>query len=163
MIYEFDVKVFFVNNKLIFNVFGASYIVVLPFFYFFTKKIDKVSLLFTSKYFYKSVLSYIVNVLFRVSNVFFFRLRLKGLGYKIKRYLGNFYRFFFGFKHYFYLYVPSTMLMRSKRRKFVVLSKNLCMLNNFFSQLLLLKKLDYYERNNTFMRPLKIIYVKKFK
>jgi len=85
------------------------------------------------------------------------------LGFKIRKYRKDVYRFFFGLKHFFYLYVPVGLIFKLKRRKFIVLSDDLAKLNNFFYQLLFLKKMDFYEKNNTFIRPNKIMYIKKRK
>ena len=158
-----EVEFFFNLNKFYLKFFDKVYIIILP-FYFFVKKIDNgFSLLFDSKYLYKTFLSNILNIFFKYRIVYYFRLKLKGLGFKIRKYMKDVYRFFFGLKHFFYLYVPMGLIFKLKRRKFIVLSDDLVKLNRFFYQLLFLKKMDFYEKNNTFIRPSKIMYIKKRK
>jgi hypothetical protein len=64
------------------------------------------SFCFTQKNIYFSFLKqffYFIKIFYKF---FYIRLRLKGLGYRIKKYDKNLYRFFIGYNHYFYFYVP---------------------------------------------------------
>ena len=158
-----EIEIFFFSNKIYLKFFDKIYIIILPFFFYIKKINNGFSFLFNSKYLYKTFLSNILNVFFKYRVVYYFRLRLKGLGFKIRKYMKDLYRFFFGLKHFFYLYVPIGLIFKLRRRKFIVLSDDLVKLNNFFNQLLFLKKMDFYEKNNTFIRPSKIMYIKKRK
>lgn len=94
---------------------------------------------------------------------FFVKLRLRGLGYRIKKISRKLYRFFFAFNHYFYFHISKEIFFKHRRRNLIIFSNNLNKLNDIFSHLLLLKKLDFYERNNTFIISKKILFFKKRK
>jgi len=161
--YNVDVDYFCSKNLLYLKIFNKVYIIILPFFFFKKEANNKLFLLFTSNFLYKTFLSVILNVLSKYNFIYYFRLRMEGLGYRLRKYRKDLYRFFFGLKHFFYLYIPIGLIFKSKRRKFIVLSNDLVKLNNFFSQMIFLKKMDFYERNNTFLRTNKIMYIKKRK
>jgi hypothetical protein len=100
------------------------------------------------------------KILFKI---FYFRIALRGLGYRIKRITKRFYLFFFAVKHYFYFYIPLDVFIRLKGRRFYLLSFNKLKLNTIFTQLLYLKKMDFYERTKAFFSKNKIFFLKKLK
>jgi ribosomal protein L6P/L9E len=109
---------------------------------------------------------FITNFMFFFNKCFrfyFFKLRLRGLGYRIKKITTKLYRFFFAFNHYFYFHISKDIFFKHKKRNLIIFSNNLVKLNDIFSHLLLLKKLDLYERNNTFIISKKILFFKKRK
>jgi hypothetical protein len=65
------------------------------------------------------------------------------------------------YNHFFYLYTPINVYIWNKKRNFLLLSIDNNKLNNLFFQLLLLKKIDFFERTNTFIIPKKILFIKK--
>jgi hypothetical protein len=83
------------------------------------------------------------------------------LGYRIKKYNKNFYRFFMAYNHFFYFYVPKNFFIYNKKRNFLILSMDKIAINNLFLQLLLLKKMDFFERTNSFIIAKKILFLKK--
>ena len=131
---------------------------------FFLKKIkNRTSFIFLKKNHYNDFLN---NFFLFINNFFrfyFFRLRLRGLGYRIKKITKKLFRFFFAFNHYFYFHVSNEVFFKHRKRNLIVFSNNLMKLNDIFSHLLLLKKLDFYERSNTFIVSKKILFFKKRK
>ena len=152
------------NDNLLFLQKNLSYGKLrLPSFFFVLKKEKKIIFLFTMFKFMKTMLNLILSYYKKSFKFFFFRLRLRGLGYKIKKFAKKFYRFFFGINHYFYLNVPYDIVVKRRRRTLLVFSLNLQKLNDFFTHLLLVKKLDLYERANSFIVAKKILFLKKRK
>jgi len=131
--------------------------------YFYNNSKNKNTFLFVNKKAYNNFLNNFYNFFNRFFRFFFFRLKLRGLGYRIKKITKKLYRFFFAFNHYFYFHISKDIFFKHRRRNLIVFSNNLVKLNDIFSHLLLLKKLDFYERNNTFVISKKIFFFKKRK
>ena len=126
---------FFKNNKFIFND-KTKYLNILKQFLFYFNKCFK---------------------------FYFFKIRLRGLGYKVEKFSLNLYKFFFAYNHYFYFHVPQNIFVKNRKRTIIIFSNKLEKLNDVFSNLLLLKKLDLYERTNTFVVSRQIKFFKKRK
>ena len=127
--------------------------------YFFYKKSSKISLLFLNRFFF---LSFINHFLFFYKSLFkfnFARLRLKGLGFRIKKITSHLYRFFFNTSNFFYFYVPENLFCSVKKKKVLLISNDLNGLKKVLAHLLLLKKISAY-RTRGFIYPRQIIQLK---
>lgn len=130
------------------------YVLQLPSFFFFNR--ISYSFCFSSKSSFKSFL----NHLFFFHHLFFFlRLKVRGLGYRIKRITDNFFRFFLGTTNLFFFHAPKTILIRVRRRRMLLVSFDSALLNLVFSHLLLLKKIIPYKLRGVFF-PKQIILMK---
>jgi len=148
---------FFYNNILFLKIF-------MPFSFFFKKEKNKnLYFIFLKKNRYISILKNILNFFKNFFKFFFFRLRLRGLGYKIEKFSLKLYRFFFAYNHYFYFHVPKDIFIKNRKRTLILFSNNLAKINDIFNHLLLLKKLDLYERDNAFIIAKQIKFFKKRK
>lgn len=158
-VYNINLNFLKKNNIFFFkNIFGYIKF-YMPSLYF----IKNNKYLFLNKYKYQNFLNSFLFFFNKMYRFFFFRLRLRGLGYRIKKITKKLYRFFFAFNHFFYFHIPTNIFFKHRRRHLIVFSNNLIKLNDIFSHLLLLKKLDFYERNNTFIISKKILFFKKRK
>ena len=90
-------------------------------------------------------------------------MRLKGLGYRMFRINKNMLKFFFAKNHYYYFYIPNYSYIKIRRRNFFVISFNKMLLNQLYHHFMLLKKLDLYEKTNSFISKNKILFIKKRK
>lgn len=158
-VYNFYYK-FLKNNNILFfkNLFGYMKIFMPSLFF-----VSRFKYLFLNKNFYNNFLNNFLFFFNKFYRFFFFRLRLRGLGYRIRKITKKLYRFFFAFNHFFYFHVSKDVFFKHRRRHLIIFSNNLVKLNDIFSHLLLLKKLDFYERNNTFIISRKILFFKKRK
>jgi hypothetical protein len=57
--------------------------------------------------------------------------------------------------------MPKNIFVWTKKRNLLAVSIDKIRLNNVFLSLVLLKKLDFFERTNSFITPNKILYLKK--
>ena len=153
----------YVWNKItLFNIFLNN-------FFFFKNTMNKfnnvgeLSFMFTNVSLYKKFVKSFFSFRKKIYKIFYFRLSLRGLGYKIKRITKRFYLFFFAVKHHFYFYIPIDVFIKVRGRRFYILCFNKMKLNNIFSQLLYLKKMDFYERTKSFFLKNKIFFLKKLK
>ena len=92
-------------------------------------------------------------------NFYFFKLQMKGLGFRIRRISKRLYKFFFICVNFFYLYIPKQSFLKIKGRKLFFTSSNLCQLRLLIVHLLLLKQLSVY-RTRGFVYPRQIFIMK---
>jgi hypothetical protein len=162
---EFIKNIVLSNNVLYLNSkFGLIKFNMPNFFFYKSVNDNYIKFIFSDYHKYNMVFRQIKNEFISYSKVYFFKLKLRGLGYKITSFVNRrLIRFFFAYNHFFYLHVPNRVFFLRLKRKFVFFSNNLAMLNDLFVNLLRLKKMDFYERANTFIVPNKILYIKKRK
>jgi len=151
------------NSLILKTAFGYKSL-FLPNFYFFKKIKGGIKFVFDNYYKYNLVLRQLKNIIINSYKIFFFKLKLRGLGYKLYSHVRRrIVKFFFAYNHFFYLHVPKYVFFKKLKRKFIFYSDNLPILNDLFVKVTQLKKMDFYERANTFIIPKKILYIKKRK
>jgi hypothetical protein len=160
-----DIDIFYdkLRNKLfIYGKYGfVSFF--LPSLFFLKTERNKLLFLFVNKFFYFSFFRHFLYFLKRVIWIFFFKLKLKGLGFRVFQVSRFFWEFFFRKNLRYFFYPPKGIYIKRKNRDILFLSNNKQLLNNIFSNLLFLKKMDFYERTKTFIVKSKILYLKKRK
>jgi hypothetical protein len=137
--------------------------IFLPSFYFYSHGSNYLNFIYLNKFFFINIMRQLLNYFRMYVKFYFFKLRLRGLGYKLKKYAIKLYRFFFAYNHYFYFHVPKDIFVKNRKRTLLVFGNNKAKLNDIFSHLLLLKKLDLYDRNNSFIVSRQIKFFKKRK
>lgn len=100
--------------------------------------------------------SYLYKRLFHFSYV---KLKIRGLGYRIKRLSNSLLCFFFGHTSLFYFHAPKNVIVKARKRKLLMLSNDLTVLKMTLAHLLLLKKLSAY-RIRGLVYPKQIIVLK---
>src|SRR2546422_8880735 len=103
-----DIKLIFSKDSNVVFIYYKKYGIILkmPNLYFFKICKNGVNFIFLKNYHFFSVIKQFFNLYSLVIKIYYFKLKLKGLGYRIKRVGKNLYRFFFAYKHYFYFHVP---------------------------------------------------------
>ncbi len=104
----------------------------------------KISFLFIDKKPFKIFIRNLLYFYKTFYSLYFYRLKMKGLGFRIIKIALNFYRFFFNQTNYFYLYIPKNIIMLCKKRSLLFLSLNWDILKIVIIHILLLKKLTIY-------------------
>jgi len=116
--------------------------------------ISNISLFFFSFIYKKNdLLTYFFNFLYLklkgLNQGFFFRFRIVGLGFKIKRlYLANKIRFLrieIGYSHIILFKIPHDVRFYIKKKSFLIFSLNLHQLKNISIRLRSFRKLNYYK------------------
>ena len=163
-LYE-DIKFFLINfdNLIIKGKFGKIFINLYLYGFIKIESMLKFSFLFVNKVLYSNFLKYFLKLYSIFLKLYFFRLRLKGLGYRMFRINKNLLKFFFAKNHYYYFNIPTYSYVKIRRRNFFIISFNKMLLNQLFHHFMLLKKLDLYEKTNSFISKNKILFVKKRK
>lgn len=126
-------------------------------FFFFKETKEGVVFVFPTKEIFKRFISGLFNN-FKVF-FYYFKLKVRGLGYRIKRITQRLFRFFMGTTNFFFFHVPKDILVRARRRRMLLISYNKASLNLVFSHLLLLKRLVPYQLRGVFF-PKQVILLK---
>lgn len=138
--------------------------VFLPKCYFFYKESTLVNLkfVFNDKFYLKSLCSHILYLAKQFIIIYFLKLRLRGLGYRLKKISKLLYRFYFTKTSYIYFHKPKNLLMHIRKRKIILLSANKQMLMSIFNQILFLHPVGPYNKRG-FKYPRQIIILKEKK
>jgi len=136
---------FSVNLSILFikGIFGII-LIYMPSFYYVYNLGKNLKFLFISKFLYKCFVKHLFYYYNYVYYVYFIKLKIRGLGYRIRQLWDNLYYFFFNYTNFFYLYVPNNMLIKSYRKRFLLISSNWFLIKMVVSHILLLKKLGIY-------------------
>lgn len=141
-------KFFIVPEKALFLLqapLGFS-ILKLPSLYFYRSSSKEISFLFLRKQPFVAFLRHLSYFHQRLLKFFFVRLRLRGLGYKFKRFAPFLFRFYFTLEMFTYFHVPSNVLCRSRKGRILLLSNDLALLKSVLAELLLLRKAGGYNK-----------------
>jgi len=99
-----------------------SFFIALP--KFFYKKInDKlVSLLFTKEVFFNFFIKKLLLIGKSFFSIFLLKVRIKGLGYRMRTVSSSLIQLFFVHKNFIYFYVPSRILVNARKKKMIFIS-----------------------------------------
>lgn len=150
-------NVFFLPYKQLFFLKGDCGVLsfFVPKFYFiYANKI-----IFYSLFDYKSFLNHFINEYLKSFNFSFCKLKLRGLGYRVKHISNCLIRFFLGFTNYYFLHVPYDILIKAKRRRLLLISSNKQLLSCITLNILFLQKLSPYKKRGIHF-PRQIILMK---
>lgn len=156
---KFDI--FFSYNKSLLFLKGTLGVIIikLPSYFFFKVDSNQISFLFLRNFFITSFFTQFMSAYKQLFLFNFIKLKIKGLGYRIKKICSSLFRFFFGSTNFFYFHVPLDVLVKVKKRRLILLSNNLVVLKTLLAHLLLLKKLSVY-RVRGLVYPRQIITLK---
>lgn len=153
---SFNSKYSFINIK---GLYGTM-LYKMPSFYFYKYSKGYIDLLFINKYKYISFIKHIFMFYKNLSFIFSVRLRIKGLGYRIRKVSKFLYYFFFNYTNMYYFYLPTNVLLKWYKKRIVLVSNNFFLLKLLFSNMLMLKNIGPY-RLRGLRYPRQIIFIKK--
>jgi len=78
-------------------------------------------------------------------DLYFFKLRIKGLGYRLRTIADNFHYIFFNYTNYYYIYIPANLLIKIYKKRLIIISYFWHTLRLFISHLLLLQEIGPYK------------------
>jgi len=112
----------------------------MPNYYYLKNDKKKLDILYNNKLIFTNLIKNI-NVFYnKIMYIYSIRLKLRGLGFKIRRVSKNLYYFFFNYINMFYFYIPENILIKWYKKRLLLLSNDFMLLKLIFSQILLLKK-----------------------
>lgn len=153
----FDCYIAKAKSLFFFKGLGNVLVLRVPSFFFFKLNTQGLSLAFTKSFFFKN---FLWQFFFRLEQTYFFlRLKVRGLGYRIKSITPIFFRFFIGTTNLYFFHAPLDMYVRVRRRRMLLVSRNVHLLHLVFSHLLLLKTIIPYQLRGIFY-PKQLILMK---
>lgn len=155
----FDYRVVIAKSLFFFKWQNHSNVLVLrlPSFCFFKAALKSLAFFFRSKFYFKF---FVDHFFFLAKPLFFFlRLKVRGLGYRIKALAHNFFRFFIGTTNLYFFHAPQGVHIRVRRRRMLLVSLCASLVFLVFSHLLLLKKIIPYQLRGVFF-PKQLILMK---
>lgn len=57
-------------------------------------------------------------------NFFFIKIKIRGLGYRIREIMDGYYYFFFNYTNYYYLYSPDNLFISMYKKRLLMISLN---------------------------------------
>jgi hypothetical protein len=67
-----------------------------------------------------------------MKKIFFFRLKLRGLGYSVRRFSKYLFSFFMAVSNRFYFHIPLNIFVKKRKKLFIFLSYDKIKLNTLF-------------------------------
>lgn len=121
-------------------------VVYLPSFYFYKKLSNNngFEFLFLNKFFYKSFLRHFLNFYNSVTICYFFKIKVRGLGYRVRSFTNNFCYFYFNYTNYYFVYLPTNIIIKTYKTRALFFGFNWFLLKLIISNILLFKTLGPY-------------------
>lgn len=144
---------YFVNstlNIIWINLNYKFFILKVPSYFFFKKEEYKIKYIFLTKFHYITFLKHLFNYYNSFFCFYYYTLKLKGLGYRIFNVSKKLIKIFFNRSNFFYLHIPSSVLLKYRTRKFFFLSTNYNILKVMILHLLFLKEFIIYRLNGIY-------------
>ena len=142
-----DVDLFFCQSSFTLMLKGSSkvLIVYLPSFYFFKKDLfGNFEFLFLKNFFFKSFLKHLLTFYNTLFVSFFLKIKLRGLGYRVRSLARSVHIFFFNYTNYYFFFCPEDIIVKLYRKRILLLSFDWSLLKLVVSHILLFKKLGPY-------------------
>ena len=146
-IFSKKISLFYFKSLLVLVSDNGYFILKLPKIYYEKKYTEKLSLIFLSYYHFQSLLKSIITVYDRLILYYFSRLRMKGLGYRLKCISESLYKFYFVFVNFYYLHVPPSIIFKKRGKILIFFSSNFWVLQTLLSKLVLLKATIPYKKS----------------
>ena len=161
-IFSKNLNIYFLPKKSVFYLksnFGLVFF-KLPSYYFYVKDLNLISLIFVKRFFFISFIKHFFYLYNRLSLLYFIRIKIRGLGYRIRKVTNDLYYFFFNYTNMFYFFIPKNVLIKWYKKRIILVSHDFFILKTLFSHILLLKTLGPYRRRGL-RYPRQIILLKK--
>ena len=129
-----EVELIFIKNYN--KIFIQENFLIIRFFFinvYFFKKINNIfSFLFINFKKFFLVFNNFFNIYNNMRKLYFFRLKLKGLGFILKRYSKFLFSFLMAVNHFYYFFISNNFLIKKKKKQIICLALNLSKLNILF-------------------------------
>jgi hypothetical protein len=109
-----NIKLFFSNKQSLLYIKGLySYIMIkLPNYYYYLINNNKINILYNNNNKFSLFIKNINLLYNKLIFLYSVRLRLRGLGFKIRKISKNLYYFFFNYINIYYFYIPKNLLIK---------------------------------------------------
>jgi|ERR1700679_468406 len=138
---------------------NSFFILKIPSAFFYKSKKNIFNIFFLYKYDYISFMRHFFNFYNRIFSLYYFRLKLKGLGYRLIKLSKFLIKIFLNRSNFFYLHLPISVVFKYRTRRLFFISINYVHLRLFIINILLIKKYLSYRMSGIFY-PRQIILMK---
>lgn len=121
---------------------------------------NKISFIFHNAIWFKHFIKHVFTFYNTLFNFYFVKLKIRGLGYRIREISEGYYYFFFNYTNYYYMHSPNNLFITMYKKRLLIISLNWQSLKLVLSEILLLKTLGPY-RLRGLRIPRQIILLKK--
>jgi hypothetical protein len=135
------------------------FIFKIPSIFFYKLDNNNYKFLFLKKFFYISFLKHLFNFYNRFFIFYYFRLKLKGLGYRIFNVTKNLIKVFFNRSNFFYIHIPLCILLKNRTRRLFFISTSNEVLSVTIISILYLKEFVIYRQQGLYY-PRQILLIK---
>src|SRR5688500_11202754 len=136
------------NSKYMYILYSyKKYLFKIIFYYYIKYNNKNLNLLFINSFFFLTFIKFIFKFYNKCFIYYYFNLKLKGLGYRIKKLSKNLIRIYFNRSNYYYVHIPNTILLKYRTRKSFFISINNASLKLLIYNMLILKKYIIYRFN----------------
>lgn len=146
-------------NSIIIIVKSRFFVFKVPSIFFFKVVNNNYKFLFLSKFYYITFIKHLFSFYNRFFTFFYFRLKLKGLGYRIFNVTKNLIKIFFNRNNFFYVHVPLCILLKNRTRRLFFISTDNEVLSVFIIKILYLKEFVIYRQHGLYY-PRQILLIK---
>lgn len=109
------------------NIYGRIIKFLLPSYFFYNYRLRNVDIMqvkfmFLKRFFYSSFLAHFFYHYIQLFSVFFVKLKIRGLGYRMRKVSSFLYLFFFNYTNYYYFFRPFDLLIKIYRKRMLLLA-----------------------------------------
>jgi len=116
---------FYINFSSLFLTSSLGIIILrLPSYYFYKLGKNNITFLFNKYFLFRTFFKQIELLSSRLFVFYFFKLRIRGLGFRVRGIFDILYYFFFNYTNYMYIYPPNELVIRVYKKRVLLLSFN---------------------------------------
>ena len=159
-----NIKLYFsLNNSIIYILNKLGLIKLkLPSIYFYYKKNNINNLILLNNNYYKSIISNFFYFYKKINFIYFIKLKIKGLGYRIRKVTTNLFYLFFNYTNIYYFNIPRNVIIKWYKKRLILVSWNFNLIKLLMSTIIILKSIGPYQIRGL-KYPKEIILLKKKK
>lgn len=146
-------------NIIIIIIKSRFFIFKIPSIYFYKLENFNYKFLFLSKFFFLTFIKHLFNFYNKLFMFYYFRLRLKGLGYRIFNVTKRLLKVYFNRSNFFYIHVPLCILLKNRTRRLFFISTSNEQLSVTIIGILYLKEFIIYRQHGLYY-PRQILLIK---
>lgn len=146
-------------NRIIIIVKSRYFIFKIPSIFFYKIINNDYKFIFLSKFYYITFIRHLLNFYSRFFMFYYFRLKLKGLGYRVFNVTKNLIKIFFNRNNFFYVHIPLCILLKNRTRRLFFISTCNEVLSVFIIKILYLKEVIIYRQHGLYY-PRQILLIK---
>lgn len=126
------------------------FIFKIPSIFFFKLEGKNYKFIFLNKFFFVSFLKHLFNFYNKLFMFYYFRLKLKGLGYRIFNITKHLIQIYYNRSNFFYVHIPLCILLKNRTRRLFFISSSNEILSVTIIGILLLKEFVVYRQHGVY-------------